>query len=155
MLAQLYQSLNFAKTRKRPRSCIPTHDFVKGHIVVNKFSCLAVAACLVLVGCSADRISHFPSHKLTVVQGNQVDEQAVAALRQGMSKEQVQHLLGTPLLRDAFHPNRWDYTYYTARNGVIANRHALTLYFDEQGKLNNIEGNVWDANQAEQTRLTN
>lgn len=128
---------------------------VKGRIVVNKFSCLAIVACLTLAGCSAERISHFPSHKLTVVQGNQVDERAIAALQQGMSKEQVQHLLGTPILRDAFHPNRWDYTYYTARNGIISNRHALTVYFDEQGYLKHIEGNTWDATQAEQTRLTN
>lgn len=90
-----------------------------------------------------------------MVQGNQADAQAVAALRQGMTKEQVQHLLGTPLLRDAFHPNRWDYIYYTARNGIVSDRHALTLHFDAEGKLQNIEGGTWDATQADKTRLTN
>ena len=46
-----------------------------------------------------------------------------------MTREQVQLLLGTPLLRDPFHANRWDYTFNTARNGVIENQRSLTLYF--------------------------
>lgn len=115
-------------------------------------SILLVAACG-LAACSSERISNFPSHKLTVVQGNQVEAEAVAALQRGMTQEQVQHLLGTPLLRDPLHQNRWDYVYHTARNGVLADRRALTLYFDAEGRLERLEGSVWDESQAEHTRL--
>ena len=38
--------------------------------------------------------------------------------------------LGTPLLRDAFHADRWDYTFNTSRNGIIKDRSNLTVYFE-------------------------
>ncbi len=108
---------------------------------MNKTVLLAVAAALALSACSTERISHFPSYKLTIVQGNELDPEAVAMLRQGLSKEQVQHLLGTPLLRDPLHADRWDYTFEITRNGVLAERKNLILYFDENG-LSRAEGDV-------------
>ena len=65
-----------------------------------------------------------------LVQGNELDPRAVVSLQPGMSRDQVQLLLGTPLLRDAFHANRWDYTFNTSRNGVIKDQSSLTLYFE-------------------------
>ena len=47
-----------------------------------------------------------------------------------MTRDQVQLLLGTPLLRDAFHADRWDYTFNTSRNGIIKEQSNLTLYFE-------------------------
>ena len=55
---------------------------------------------------------------------------AVVSLQAGMSRDQVQLLLGTPLLRDAFHADRWDYTFNTSRNGIIKDRSNLTVYFE-------------------------
>lgn len=109
---------------------------------MNKTVCLAAAAVLALAACSSDRISNFPSYKMTIVQGNELNAGAVAMLHQGMTKEQVQHLLGTPLLRDPLHGNRWDYTFETIRNGVLHERKSLTLYFDENGGLSRAEGDV-------------
>ena len=54
----------------------------------------------------------------------------MVSLRQGMTRDQVQLLLGTPLLRDAFHADRWDYTFNTSRNGIIKDRSNLTVYFE-------------------------
>ncbi len=45
-------------------------------------------------------------------QGQRIEAADVEQLRQGMTREQVANLLGTPLIADSFHQNRWDYTYY-------------------------------------------
>ena len=62
-----------------------------------------------------------------------------------MSRDQVQLLLGTPLLRSAFHQNRWDYTYEISRNGIInqAETRNLTVWF-ENDRLVKAEGNAVD-----------
>ena len=120
---------------------------------MNKTLCLALAALLGLAACSAERVSLFPSYKLQVVQGNALDPRAVVSLQPGMSRDQVQLLLGTPLLQDAFHADRWDYTFNTSRNGVIKEQSNLTLYF-ENNALVKAEGDAIqksiEALQAEQ-----
>ena len=47
-----------------------------------------------------------------VHQGNIITQEMVDQLRQGMSREQVRFMLGTPLLTSEFHKDRWDYPYY-------------------------------------------
>ena len=100
---------------------------------VNKALCLAIAAILGLASCSAERVSNFP--------GNELNPRAAVSLRQGMTRDQVQLLLGTPLLRDAFHADRWDYTFNTSRNGIIKEQSNLTLYF-ENDVLTRAEGDA-------------
>ena len=97
---------------------------------MNKTLCLALSTLIGLSACSAERVSLFPSYKLKVIQGNELDPRAVVSLQAGMSRDQVQLLLGTPLLRDAFHADRWDYTFNTSRNGIIKDRSNLTVYFE-------------------------
>ena len=120
---------------------------------MNKTFCLALAAVLGLAACSAERVSLFPSYKLKVVQGNELDPRAVVSLQAGMNRDQVQLLLGTPLLRDAFHADRWDYTFNTSRNGVISGQTNLTLHF-QNNALVKAEGDAIqksiEALQAEQ-----
>lgn len=120
---------------------------------MNKTLYLALAALLGLAACSAERVSLFPSYKLKVVQGNELDPRAVVSLQPGMTRDQVILLLGTPLLRDPFHADRWDYTFNTSHNGVIKEQVDLTLYF-ENGLLSRAEGNAVqkaiEAVQAEQ-----
>ncbi|HEZ0990633.1 TPA: outer membrane protein assembly factor BamE [Neisseria meningitidis] len=108
---------------------------------MNKTLILALSALLGLAACSAERVSLFPSYKLKIIQGNELEPRAVAALRPGMTKDQVLLLLGSPILRDAFHTNRWDYTFNTSRNGIIKERSNLTVYF-ENGVLVRTEGDV-------------
>lgn len=106
---------------------------------------LLTATMIALTACSSERVSHFPSYKLQVVQGNQLDPQAILALENGMTRDQVQLLLGTPLLRDPFHANRWDYSYETARNGVLNkdNSRNLIIFF-EGDQVVKFEGNALD-----------
>ncbi|MBW3897715.1 outer membrane protein assembly factor BamE [Neisseria meningitidis] len=108
---------------------------------MNKTLIPALSALLGLAACSAERVSLFPSYKLKIIQGNELEPRAVAALRPGMTKDQVLLLLGSPILRDAFHTDRWDYTFNTSRNGIIKERSNLTVYF-ENGVLVRTEGDV-------------
>jgi outer membrane protein assembly factor BamE len=85
---------------------------------------VAAAACLVLSSC------FLKPHKIDVQQGNYLDVEAIAKLKPGMTRSQVRFLLGTPLLTDAFHPDRWDYLYIDRRKGRLVQEHRLTLWFD-------------------------
>jgi outer membrane protein assembly factor BamE len=84
---------------------------------------LLVSVCL-LAGC------FLKPHKIDVQQGNYLDEAAVAKLKPGMTRSQVRFLLGTPLITDPFHPERWDYMYLDRKKGKLKSEKRLTLYFD-------------------------
>lgn len=77
---------------------------------------------LVVSGCSIYQI-HVP-------QGNAVDAAKVKQLQLGMSKQQVRFLLGTAMLQDTFHQDRWDYLYRLERGGTLLAASTLTLFFD-------------------------
>ena len=96
---------------------------------------LALAA---LSGCQstktvADKLRNLETpavvYKLEVVQGNFVSSEQVAALRAGMPKAQVKNILGTPLLTDIFHVDRWDYVFTIAKDGKAQPPRKLTLFF--------------------------
>jgi len=88
-----------------------------------------------LMGCSG-RL--FTVHKIDVQQGNAVDPEKVEQLQVGMNKEQVRFLMGTPLINDSFHPDRWDYVYHLIPDyGDTERRHVAVLF--EGDKVTNIE----------------
>lgn len=129
--------------------------FYRKGISVNKSFCVILAAAVGLSACSSERVSHFPSYKLKVVQGNELNPQALAHLQPGLSREQVQMLLGTPLLQDPFHRDRWDYVFVITRNGVVKENTSLTLYFDQNGLLTRTEGDALaHTGQADNTTKT-
>jgi outer membrane protein assembly factor BamE len=70
-------------------------------------------------------------YRQPIYQGNLLEKSAVDQLQVGMSKQQVQLLLGTPSIADPFSQNRWDYT-ATQRVGRLARteKKNLTVYFD-------------------------
>ena len=57
-------------------------------------------------------------YRITIVQGNFVSKEAAAQMRVGMTRAEVRTLLGTPLLTDMFHDNRWDYVFYFKRGST-------------------------------------
>ena len=65
----------------------------------------------------------------------------VSKLKLDMTREQVLFAMGTPLIIDPFHPNRWDYVYMTGRAGDVNRVRAITLEFEEN-RLVRIEGDV-------------
>jgi outer membrane protein assembly factor BamE len=84
---------------------------------------------LLLAACGGG-IPHFSPYKMDVRQGNFVTQEMRDKLQLGMSKQQVRYVLGTPLLSDMFHGNRWDYVYSLAQRGKVVEHQAMTLYFE-------------------------
>ncbi len=80
-------------------------------------------------------------YKMTVQQGNIITEEMVDDLELGMSKRQVRYVLGTPLLTDFFHTDRWDYTYTIRRGHQPLEIRYLTLLFKEE-QLIDIRGDI-------------
>jgi len=70
-------------------------------------------------------------HKIDVEQGNYVTQDLVDQLKPGMTRAQVKGILGTPLLTDVFHANRWDYYFDNARGGKKIASKRLTVFFQD------------------------
>ena len=94
------------------------------------------------------------TYKHDVQQGNIVDPDRLTRLELGMTKSDVQTLLGTSLLQDSFHPDRWDY-FYSLRKArkKDTEKKLLTLYFKE-GKLYQIVGTVTSTGETEAASQT-
>ncbi|AIO42090.1 outer membrane protein assembly factor BamE [Burkholderia sp. AU19243] len=97
---------------------------------------IAAAAVAALAGCSSydsvtQRIAQsITPYRITVVQGNFVSQEKAAQLQAGMTREQVRALLGTPLLADMFHADRWDYLFYFKRGSTsVVQQRDLVLTF--------------------------
>lgn len=74
-------------------------------------------------------------------QGNIIPEEKVAELKPGLSMAQVHFLLGTPILDNYFHQDRWDYIYYLKPGYGKAARKHLIIYFKDE-KVSEI---IWPA----------
>jgi len=86
-----------------------------------------------LVGCSV--------YKIDVQQGNTLDQEQIDQIKLGMSHKQVSFVLGSPMLQDPFHPNRWDYVYsFKPGHGELF-KQRLSLFFDQE-KLVQIENQI-------------
>ena len=97
-------------------------------LIIINFIVLILA--FTLNGCSV--------YKIDVQQGNTLEADKIAKLKLGMSKQQVNFLLGTALVRDPFHQNRWDYVYSFTAGGSEMNKQHITLFF-EKDKLTKID----------------
>jgi len=104
---------------------------------------LAVFAALAVAGCGIPRALGIAPYRIEIQQGNFVSAELVAQLKPGMSKDQVKQLLGTPLINDIFHTERWDYLFWREPPGGTGNRETrrVALYF-EDGKLARVDGNA-------------
>ena len=71
-------------------------------------------------------------YRLETSQGNMLDEEKVVQVRTGQTKKQIKFLLGTPLIIDAFHKERWDYFYYSrTRDSYTEPKISrITIFFD-------------------------
>ena len=87
-------------------------------------------------------------YKIDIQQGNVVTQEMVSKLKAGMSKAQVRFILGTPLLTDAFHTDRWDYIYVFKKEGVLQEQRKLTVLFAGDA-LKRLEGDVVAATPEE------
>lgn len=123
-------------------SAVLVHPARGARMVVRRLG-LAVAALSVvaLSGCSVER--YFLEYRVNVQQGNVVEQKQIVQLRPGMTRDQVRYVLGTPLLQDPFHANRWDYVYRyeDGATGQITMRNIF-MYFNAAGQLERVGGDV-------------
>jgi len=92
---------------------------------------LALAA-----GCSLNdpnRSGLLQPYRIALPQGNYLTQETVDRVQQGMSREQVRFVLGSPLLRDLFHPDRWDYVFrYKFPSGDVEQRKVTVRFRDDR-----------------------
>jgi outer membrane protein assembly factor BamE len=81
-------------------------------------------------------------HRIDIQQGNLVTQEMLDQLQLKMPAHKVRFIMGTPLVMDTFHQNRWDYVYIIQPAYKKPQQRRLTLLFDENQKLKKIEGNV-------------
>jgi outer membrane protein assembly factor BamE len=103
---------------------------------------------LLVTACSwVPMIPGITPHKIDIQQGNVVTQDMVAKLKPGMSKSQVRFALGTPLVLDPFHSDRWDYVYVQQKRGRVTEQRRIVVLFADD-KLLRIEGDVVPAAPA-------
>lgn len=89
---------------------------------------------LLLASCSS-----FGVYKMDVYQGNYITHEMVAKLSPGMTREQVKSILGTPLIADMFHANRWDYVFRHRDGQGQVTEKKLVVFFDQDSMVK-VEG---------------
>jgi outer membrane protein assembly factor BamE len=69
-------------------------------------------------------------YRIDIVQGNVVTKEQAALLRPGLTRSQVRDLIGSPMLTDPFHGQRWDYIFTLRRQGTEPQRRSVIVHFD-------------------------
>jgi outer membrane protein assembly factor BamE len=97
----------------------------------------AIAATFALTACS-----FFSPYRIDIRQGNYVNDAMLAQLQLGMSREQVRFVLGSPLVADLFHSDRWDYIYrFQPGNGKKETQRQVSVFFSND-KLSRVENDT-------------
>ena len=100
-----------------------------------RFIPLLASVSVLLAGCQSLRSSDsflgfITPYKVEVVQGNVVTREQAELVKPGMSRAQVRDILGSPLLADVFHADRWDYVFTIRRQGTEPQRRAVVVRFE-------------------------
>ena len=102
---------------------------------------LSLLACSVfLTGCGST-VPIVKPFKMDIQQGNVVTSKMLLQLKPGMTKSQVKFIMGTPLIVDSFHSNRWDYFYQMRQAGKIKEQRRVILDFENE-LLARVRGDV-------------
>jgi len=97
-------------------------------------SAAAAVALAALAGCQALQTSDsavgvLTPYRLEIVQGNVITQEQAAAIKTGMTRAQVRDVLGSPLLADPFHSDRWDYVFAIRRQGAESQLRRVIVLF--------------------------
>ena len=119
----------------------------------SKLLILILPGLLMLAGCSGNFL-HFPGvYRIDILQGNIITQDMVDQLRPGMTKRQVIFVMGTPMVADPFHQDRWDYVYNYQPGGGVRVGEKLTVFFSND-QLVQITGDFTPSNAETATALT-
>ena len=109
---------------------------------------LTLTGLFALAGCS------FPGvYKIDIQQGNVVTQDMVDQLRPGMTRRQVRFIMGSPLITDTFHPDRWDYVYSIQPGGGQRFQDRLSLVFSDTDQLVGLSGDFMPGISRDQQLL--
>jgi outer membrane protein assembly factor BamE len=98
---------------------------------------LVLALPLVTAACS-----FFTPYRMEIQQGNYVTQEMVTQLKPGLTRDQVRFVMGTPLVNDIFHDERWDYIFVRQRaNSPDVEQRRIAVFF-EDGKLKRVDGDI-------------
>lgn len=112
------------------------------------YSIKLIAALLTITLFSAAGCSYRPSipnlslpsvYKIDIQQGNVITQEMIDQLRPGLTKRQVQYVMGTPMIADTFEQSRWDYIYSYQPGGEKRQQESISLFF-ENDLLTHFEG---------------
>ncbi|MCA1856732.1 outer membrane protein assembly factor BamE [Massilia oculi] len=81
----------------------------------------------------------FSPYRPDIQQGNFVSQEMLSQLKVGQTRDQVRFILGTPLLTDVFHEDRWDFPFYLARGNGELTTSRVTVFFKDD-KVERFEG---------------
>jgi outer membrane protein assembly factor BamE len=101
---------------------------------------LIITTCIASLSITACSRYHLV-HKIDVQQGNVITQDEVNLLEPGMSRRQVQFIMGSPMVADVFHQDRWDYIYLMEPGYGEIVEERITLYF-ENDELARTSGTV-------------
>ena len=90
---------------------------------------LLIACCLFSLSACTQWLPD--AHRLDLQQGNTIKLEQLEAIEVGMTKAEVRKIMGSPMLSDPFHAQRWDYIYRFIPNKGFERKSLLTLYFED------------------------
>ncbi len=98
------------------------------------FLALAALAVALLGGCHSlqsdnNFLGVITPYRLEIVQGNVITREEAARIKPGMTKAQVRDVLGSPLVTDPFHVDRWDYVFTIRRQGAEPQLRRVVVLF--------------------------
>jgi outer membrane protein assembly factor BamE len=119
---------------------LPRHQPSPSFMTLNPLrrTLMCLAPVLMLSACSINNFSLskpetlfglLEPYKVDVVQGNVVTQEVMAQIQPGLGRMQVKEILGTPLLADPFHIDRWDYVFTIRRQGVADQKRRVSIFF--------------------------
>jgi outer membrane protein assembly factor BamE len=113
--------------------------------------------CAALSACSSQpvlpRVANFlRPYRPDVQQGNVITRDMVEQIRPGMTRDQVRFMLGTPMLRDVFHEDRWDYPYMLTRGSGETQIRKLVVFFAD-GHVHHFESDAMPAEPLADTLI--
>lgn len=110
---------------------------------------MLLGVAILAVGCSK-----FSMHRVDVFQGNYIEQQRLDNLQPGMTRSEVQLLLGTPLVQDVYNPYVWYYVFFHSdSSGNVKEAHQIKVHFNREGRYQYYEGDV-SADIEQDTNIT-
>jgi outer membrane protein assembly factor BamE len=109
--------------------------------IASAFTLLSAALLPACKSIDVPKVPGITPYRMVIQQGNFISQEMVAQLKPGMTREQVRFILGTPLVTDIFHADRWDYVFFREMPDGKREQRNLSVVF-ENSKLARVLGDL-------------